>query len=896
VDLARCEVQREQHVVSLTQREVALLRYFAANPGRAISRGELLGEVWGYVDGLRTRATDNAIGRLRIKVEALADEPTNIISVRGVGYRFEWTAPAVNNLGKMQPEPTVFFGREGELLQLGRLLATNRLVTVVGAPGIGKTRLARRFALGWRGPIWFADVAATERLSGLVHVVAASLSIRLDPDQGDSVSQIGRSLQGLDGALLVLDNFEPVAALASETLDQWVRMAPDCRFLVTSRERLLLSGEQCLELGPLSRESALALFVNRAKAASTGFESKNTKDLHELIDRLDRIPLALEFAASRVHLLSPQSLASRLRDLGCRNRDVAPRHRTLRAAFQVSWDLLDATEREAMAQCALFESPFTLEAAEQVLVLSAPVLDVIEGLWNKSMLERVPGLSEPRFRMLSTVREFVRESPQGALDRARQGHLKWCVNRAEALVGRLNGRDAIVSARELASEFADQIAALQRAADPTKAARLLVALDGSPALLGLPDLHLERIDVVLAEQLDDDTRCRLLLARTRLLAGRRRFEHAREALQEAQRLAGDDLYGETSLQQAHLLEAEGQIDGAAAAFSLAADTFRARGNHADLANALAQGARIRFNPADVASTEGLCLEALDVARAVGDRRVEGRIVGHLGVIAKGRRGFVEAERYFQRSLGMARALGDPVATVIQTIHVAGLMAYTDPSPETLENVEGDLRDALDISSHLGRVNLHCAAAGVLLQLLVDANRADEGGEIIDRLPAEWTHIPPMIRAMVWGNIGAMRHLRGEVALADRGYGQATASFAEAGHLNYVWRTQTFHAVFLAEHDRWAEAEALFEVARAGAIPTTIAPWIADVRHASELLHQARRATDPGSAYVLANALISRVEAATALKELETPIRSTHQWIVKCLRRCVPTRYQPGSSA
>jgi predicted ATPase/DNA-binding winged helix-turn-helix (wHTH) protein/tetratricopeptide (TPR) repeat protein len=895
IDLARCQVQRDDVVLPLTQREVALLRYFAANPGRAITRKELLGEVWGYVEGVRTRATDNAIVRLRNKVEASPDEPSNIVSVRGIGYRFEPPEPTVPLLSTvfLEPEPTAFFGRRDVIDQIGQMLGSANLVTVVGAPGMGKTRVARQYALGWTGPTWFADLSGAKSLAGIVHSVTASLNLILDPGQ-DAVVQIGRSLRGQPGALLVLDNFEQVVALARETLAQWVRAAPDCRFLTTSRERLLLAGEHCLELGPLPTDSARNLFLDRARSVSPGFDEDDSASLVELVERLDGVPLALELAASRVHMLTMESLATRLRDLGGGRRDVAPRHRTLRDAFQWSWDLLSEGERQAMTQCALFESAFTLEAAEQVLVVSDPVIDVIEGLRNKSMLERVDDLSTPRFRMLTTVREFVTGGTE-ILQEARERHLDWCVSRAELLVRGLKSRDAIVSARSLAAELPDQLTALQRATDPARAARLLVALDGSPALKGLPDLHMERIDELVSRKLDPLLRSRLLLTRVRLLVARRRFAEAGESLAEAARLSAADanLGAVLELQRGGLLEAKGELEAAIAAYSTAAESFRSRDERADLARALTELARARFSPGDVGAAEPMCLEALDVIRGVGDKELEGRVLGYLGVIAQGRRSFSEAETYFRQSLEKAISLGDPVATVVQTINTAGLLTYLEPSPEVVTNMEGDLRDALDIASHLGRLNLQGAATGVLLQLLIDSGRVDDAGEVIDRMPADWQEIPPMLQAMCWSNIAAARHLRGEVALADRAYREATAAFVSTGHPKYVWRTQTFHAVFLAELDRWDEAEQLFEAAESGAVPASIGPWIRDSRDAAERLYRARKTQNPAPLYAEANALIARVKDAPALKALDSPIRSSHQWVVKCLKRGVPAAYLSG---
>ena len=489
--------------------------------------------------------------------------------------------------------------------------------------------------------------------------------------------------------------------------------------------------------------------------------------------------------------------------------------------------------------------------------------------------------------MLQTVRQFITED--GLLDPStRDRHLAWCTARARALVGSLQGDTGLISARSLAAELPDQLSALTHANDPAEAARLLVLLQGSPALKGLPDLHLERIDAVLAATLPRPERDALLRQRAELLIRRRRFAEARQALAET-----DPSDPKGLLTRGHLLEGERKLPAALEAYQEAATRFRDQGDRAAHAQALSELARARFDPEDIGSTEPLCLEALDLARTLGDLGLEGRLLGYLGVIAKGRSRFHEAERYFRRSLERARALGDPAATVVQTIHAAGLLTYLDPDIETLNAYETELREALDIAGQLGALHLQCAATTVLLEFLIDADRAEDGAPLIDRLPSDWIETPALVRASCWTNIGAVRQLRGESTLADRAFAQATQAFDQSGHRSYIWRTQTFHALFLAEIGRWDEAEGLFQAAMAGASPPEAAAWIADARAAAQHLYEMGRHPDPQSMIGEADAHIERVELAPALKGIHAPIRSSREWVVKSLKRVL---YQLSTNA
>lgn len=303
-------------------------------------------------------------------------------------------------------ERDVFVGRSTELRALAaRFDNGSRLVTVLGPAGTGKTRLVRRFGwtfLGnWSGGVYFCDLSDARSVEGIFFAVAAGLEVPLG--RGEPAVQLGHAIASRGRCMIILDNFEQVAQHAADTLGRWLDRAAEAVFAVTSRERLHLAGEDIFPVEPLPLEhDAIELFATRARAQRPEFavSDANRDSIQQVVRLLDGLPLAIELAAARVRLLSPAQLVHRLRDrfllLGGA-RGPAARQATLRAAIDWSWELLTPWEQAAFAQCSVFEGGFTLEAAEATLDMSpwpqAPcVMDVIHALSDKSLLRAwVPG-------------------------------------------------------------------------------------------------------------------------------------------------------------------------------------------------------------------------------------------------------------------------------------------------------------------------------------------------------------------------------------------------------------------------------------------------------------------------------------------------------------------------
>lgn len=349
-------------------------------------------------------------------------------------------------------------GRAEALTELRALLPGQRLVTLVGPGGVGKTRLATEAARTQSPPdgvllVELASLPAGD--PGVVEQVLAALDVR--EATGASLSPADRLVAALRQRhlLLVLDNcehvVEPVAALVARLL----RDAPGVHVLATSREPLGLTGELLWDVPPLSlpssdgdpdavrRSAAARLFAARAAAQQRGFrlDERTAPAVAQLCRRLDGLPLALELAATRVRALGVQGVVDRLDDrfrlLSTQQRDVPPRQRTLTAVIGWSWDLLDEADRQVLARLAVFRDGGTPEAAERVCRTD---LDVLARLVDRSLVVLDDAPEGPRYRLLESVAAFCLDRLEDA-DEVRARHAGYYTELAERADPELRGPD-----------------------------------------------------------------------------------------------------------------------------------------------------------------------------------------------------------------------------------------------------------------------------------------------------------------------------------------------------------------------------------------------------------------------------------------------------------------------
>lgn len=332
-------------------------------------------------------------------------------------------------------EVTSFVGRRRELTELRRLLTTARLVTVTGAGGVGKTRLALRLAGDLRrvfaDGVWMVELAALSASGMVTHAVAASLEVQ-ELASDDPVASLAAQL-GDRRLLLVLDNCEHVLDEASALARVLLRTCPEVRVLATSRQALGVAGEFMFNLAPFSVPrtedlaqadlevpgyDAVSLFTERARAVDPGFEltADNRSAVAALCARLEGIPLAIELASARLRALSLAQILERLDDrfrlLSTGGRSAEPRQQTLQSVVDWSFDLCSAEERLLWLRASVFAGGFDLAAAEAVCaddeLRRAAVLDVVASLVDKSILSREDRGGSARYLMLDTLREYGR--------------------------------------------------------------------------------------------------------------------------------------------------------------------------------------------------------------------------------------------------------------------------------------------------------------------------------------------------------------------------------------------------------------------------------------------------------------------------------------------------------
>ena len=419
-------------------------------------------------------------------------------------------ASAAYRLHNLQAQPSVLVGRSQDIAAAkARILRPDvRLITFLGPAGCGKTRLAVQVAsellLEFEDGVWFVDVSPVRDPNRILFAIGKTLEVAQPVDQ-QSYAQ--RLIKAIDEhhVLLILDNFEQVVS-AGPQVAELMAGCPNLKILVTSREPLHLRWEHEFHVPPLagpgtsaqgslqavSDSPAVTLFVHRAQAIKPDWRltEANASAVAELCLRLDYLPLAIELAAARIKLFTPEAILARMDQrlelLTAASRDVPERHRGLRFAFDWSHDLLPQEERALFRSVAVFAGGWTLDAAINVCAESAGagarVLRKLEALVDKSLLRvELQTNGEPRFSMLETVREFALAelTKSEELATAQRRHADWCVELAETAEPELSGPRQMVSLGQLDREHDNLRAALRWSldgGDPLLGVRLAAAL------------------------------------------------------------------------------------------------------------------------------------------------------------------------------------------------------------------------------------------------------------------------------------------------------------------------------------------------------------------------------------------------------------------------------------
>jgi predicted ATPase/DNA-binding XRE family transcriptional regulator len=452
-----------------------------------------LGIAVGYSNGQITRlengdrAPDVAIVRARF-VDALNLQDENEMATRLIqlaeSLRKETrpTAPSTRRRSNLRVYLTPFIGREREVGEVKDLLSYSRLLTLTGSGGVGKTRLAVEAAAALVGEqssgghlrfadgVWLAELAPISDPALMADTVAAAIELR--PTSRPALAVLIDFLCDKE-LLLILDNCEHLIQACAELAVALLRACPRLRILATSREYLNVAGETAWRVPSLSAAESLQLFTARASAARADFalSSQNTSTVTDICRRLDGIPLAIELAASRVSALSVEQLAARLGNrfqlLTGGSRTALPRHQTLRALIDWSYNLLTEPERTLLRQLSVFAGGWTAEAAEQVCSQACPsgcdILILLLDLVDKSLVVVDDRQAETRYRLLETIRQYASEklAETGELEQTQRQHLAFFTELAQTAKPHLHRQEQVLWLDRLEAEIDNLRAALE---------------------------------------------------------------------------------------------------------------------------------------------------------------------------------------------------------------------------------------------------------------------------------------------------------------------------------------------------------------------------------------------------------------------------------------------------
>lgn len=629
-----------------------------------------------------------------------------------------------------------FVGRAESLAEASQRLSTTPLLTLTGTGGVGKTRLALEVAAHamdlFPDGAWVIPLAALGDGSLVAETVAATLRVK-EQQGAPLLTSLGQHLE-TRRLLLVFDDCEHVLDAAAEVIDHLLRTCAHLRVMATSREALGIAGESLYpvpsmdlprssdtSVEELAESESVRLFVDRARAVQPAFvlNDRNAPAVVQICRRLDGIPLAIELAAARVKALPPEQIAARLDDrfrlLTGGSRMALPRHRTLKAAIDWSFDLLTDAERALFMRLSVFSGTFGLEAVEAVGtgqgVERADVLDLLSRLIDRSLVAAEAGAAEARYRLLDTVQQYAQErlvadDPTGEVRTRHQAYMLGLVEQVGPSL--FAGPAARPALDRLTAEHENVRAALQWTDDDPNGAgaelrlaahvwryweiaghlvegrawltRSLARTDGEVSELranawtGLGSLAAQQGDLsaaMVAHEAALDIHRKLGNPNGIAYAGsnlanvsveRGDFERARELYAEAIAVArgAHDERGAAFglLNLADVAARQGNREEARQLSGESIATFRAEGDLMGVALALGRAATFSLQHGDTEDARFRHREALDIFRTFGDLRGIARTQMFLGDIAAVEGRLDEAERLYRSSIEHRRELGD----------------------------------------------------------------------------------------------------------------------------------------------------------------------------------------------------------------------------------------------
>jgi predicted ATPase/class 3 adenylate cyclase len=640
--------------------------------------------------------------------------------------------PALKTLGNrptnLPTQPNPLIGRESELRELTRLLRDDevRLLTLAGTGGTGKTRLALQIGAElleeFRSGVFFVSLAPISDPELVIPTIAQTLSVREVP--GEPLLNTLIAYLSEKQMLLVVDNLEQVVD-AAPSLSKLVSAAPETKLLITSRARLRLAAEHTYEVPPLAlpdptqmgldtlgENDAIGLFVARAEAVNPEFvlTEENAADVIKICAQLDGLPLAIELAAARISVLTPQALLRRLDErlvvLTSGARDADQRQRTLRDTIEWSYDLLDLRQQALFARLSVFVGGCRFEAAKAVsdshATVDTDVLDGLQSLVEMSMLRtRKDSDGEPRFWMLETIREYAAERlhERSETHALRRRHAEYFLRVAEQVEPQLTGAQQAAGLELLECDLDNLRQALSTFVDTGEVElelRMIGALWRFWATRGDRSEGRARIEQALERDWPQPTRLR-----EKALAGASRLAQFQNDGQAAERFSNERL----AINQ----ESE---------------------NRAGIAATLVDLGILIANRGDTEKAKRLLRESRSISHELGETREEARAIGNLGALAWEEGDYEDAARFFGEAIPLLEKVEDVRGIAVSSNGVgraaALLQRRADAIPYlrrslVLAHTLGDQHEASLALEGLAMVALQNDEPGRATQLLAQAD-------------------------------------------------------------------------------------------------------------------------------------------------------------------------------
>lgn len=599
-----------------------------------------------------------------------------------------------------------FVGRETEMAEAARLLRTTRLLTLTGAGGAGKTRLALQTAAeqmdDYPSGVFLVELAPLAEPPLLVHAVAQVLGVRETPGRPLTDALI-KHLHSLT-LLLILDNCEHLVGPCAHLTDTLLRACPDLRVLATSRERLQIGGECAWTVPLLSIPDAravptvetlapcasVALFVERAQAVLPSFalSPDNAAAVAQICRRLDGIPLALELAAARVYALAPAQIAQRLGDvfrlLTRGSRTGLTHHQTLRAMLDWSYDMLDMPEQRLLQRLSVFMGGWTLEAAEEICcgegIEAEDVLDGLDSLAKKSLVQAEDSGDQKRYRLLETLRQYGEEKlhESGDLERMRGEHRDWFLHLAERAETQHTGPEQAGWLNRLETEHENLRAALKWSVEPATRLRLASALHRFWWLRGYLNEGRSWLEGALARRGDasPSVQANALNGAGILAWAQTDFEAAAVFYQKSlalQQQLGDS-FGIAKVLNNLAMVAEDRGDFATALgyYEQSLPFYRAHDDTANIVSVLINLGGLAYSQGDLATAHAHYQQCLSLSEGLHNSWTTATVLFDLGMVARDQGDEATAHAHFRQSLLLRRELEDKPGIAASLLGLAEL--------------------------------------------------------------------------------------------------------------------------------------------------------------------------------------------------------------------------------